>query len=54
MRCKHCNGTGEAPDKIVLECVSCQRKVTILYNDLSELSRAAKNVLCAVCKTLPE
>lgn len=50
MRCRHCNGTGEAPNKIVLECVSCQCKVTVVYNDTAELIKKSENVLCANCR----
>lgn len=50
MRCRHCKGTGEAPDKIVLECVGCQCKVTVVYNDTAELIAKSEYVLCAECR----
>ena len=50
MRCKHCDGTGEVPDKITLECVNCQRKVTVTYDSISDLTAKCETLLCADCK----
>lgn len=49
-RCSHCKGTGEAPGKITLECVECQRKVVVTYQDTAELIEKSKDVQCADCK----
>lgn len=49
-RCSHCKGTGEAPGKITLECVECQRKVIITYHDTAELIEKSKDVQCSDCK----
>ena len=51
MRCRHCKGTGEAPDKLTLECVNCQKKVTIVFNTTAELIEKSTDVLCSDCKT---
>lgn len=49
-KCTHCDGTGEAPDRMMLECVDCQRKVTVTYRSLSEMTELCVNVRCAECK----
>lgn len=48
--CAHCKGTGVAPDKITLECVGCQRPVSVTYSSSSELREKCENVRCADCK----
>lgn len=50
MRCRHCNGTGEAPDKITLECITCQSKVTVHFASTAELLDKSNDVQCAECK----
>lgn len=52
MKCPHCKGTGEAPGKIKLECISCQCSVTVTYTSTSELIEKSKDVLCPECKKL--
>ncbi len=49
-RCSHCKGTGEAPGKITLECVECQCRVVITYQDTAELIAKSANVVCGECK----
>lgn len=49
--CTHCNGTGEAPDKITLECVECQGKVVVTYNDTADVIAKLANVRCRDCKS---
>ncbi len=49
MKCRHCDGTGIAHDKITLECVGCQKPVVIRYQDTKDLARQAVNVRCSVC-----
>lgn len=49
--CKHCEGTGVAPDKLTLECIGCQRKVTVTFRSLADLTEKCLNVLCSDCKT---
>lgn len=48
--CRHCKGTGQAPDQITLECVKCQCKVKITYSSSDELIRLVADVQCADCK----
>lgn len=48
--CKHCKGTGVAPDKITLECIGCQRKVVVTYSNTAELAEKAERVLCGQCR----
>lgn len=49
-KCAHCQGTGEAPDKITLECVACQRKVTVTYSSAAEIAKLCESVRCTDCK----
>lgn len=49
-KCTHCDGTGEAPDKITLECVDCQRKVTVTYSSTAEIAELCQSVRCGECK----
>ncbi|GEM_PF-5375543 len=49
-RCRHCNGTGEAPETIKLECIGCQKSVTVTYSDTKELIDKCEEVFCADCK----
>lgn len=50
MRCPHCKGTGEVPNKIKQECVNCQRTVVVSYETTAELIAMSPNILCAECK----
>jgi hypothetical protein len=47
--CHHCKGTGTAPEKITLECIGCQRPVTITYANIAELHKRCENVRCVDC-----
>lgn len=49
-RCPNCKGTGEAPGKITLECIECQRKVIVTYHDSADLIAKSKDVRCTDCK----
>lgn len=49
-KCPHCDGTGEAPEKITLECVGCQRKVVVTYTSTAEIAAKCESVRCADCK----
>jgi len=49
-KCAHCDGTGEAPDKITLECVICQRKVVVTYTASDDVVAICENVRCSDCK----
>lgn len=51
-KCTHCDGTGQAPDKITLECVGCQRKVTVTYSSTAEIAKLCEDVRCTDCKKL--
>lgn len=44
------HGFGEAPDKITLECVACQRKVTVTYSSAAEIAKLCESVRCTDCK----
>lgn len=45
MQCRHCNGTGEAPDKLTLECVNCQRKVVVVFYTTATVNRILGELL---------
>ncbi len=47
--CSHCKGAGQAPDKIILECVRCQAKVTVTFTHTADLVAKCDNVLCREC-----
>lgn len=49
-RCPTCKGTGEAPSKITLECVGCQCRVVITYQDTADLIAKSKDLYCADCR----
>ncbi len=49
-KCSHCDGTGEAPERATLECVGCQRAVTVTWRSTAEALRKCENVRCADCK----
>lgn len=49
-KCHHCDGTGTAPDRITLECIGCQKGVTVIYRDTAELRRKCEEIRCAECK----
>lgn len=50
MICPHCDGTGEAPDVVTLECIGCQKKVKVTYRSTAELMALCDSVRCADCK----
>lgn len=49
-KCSHCGGTGIAPDRLTLECVTCQCKVVVTFNTAADLVEKCKDVQCANCK----
>lgn len=52
--CKHCKGTGQAPNVITLECVSCQQKVRVTYDKYDSLIAICESVRCADCRAQTE
>lgn len=49
--CPHCKGTGKAPGSgtAKLECVGCQRPVSVDYESSAELVRICVDVRCRDC-----
>lgn len=52
--CKHCNGTGEAPDRLRLECIGCQKPVWVTFRNNDELTEKCLNVRCAECLSIKD
>lgn len=53
MKCTRCNGTGNEPERVTLECVSCNRKVTVTMPDNhADIVKLCESVRCAECKKL--
>lgn len=51
--CKHCGGTGKAPDILTLECILCQRPVKVSFEPAftaAEIMAQCENVKCSGCK----
>lgn len=48
--CKHCGGTGKEPRKITLECVSCQTKVVLTYDENTNLAHEVSHLRCKSCR----
>ena len=48
--CKHCGGTGEAPEGLTLECIGCQRPVKVKLRGEENIIRLCVNIRCRECK----
>jgi len=48
--CKHCGGTGEAPEVLTLECIGCQRPVKVKLRGEENIIRLCVNIRCRECK----
>jgi hypothetical protein len=54
VRCPHCKGTGVAPIRLQQECVGCQRKLIVTFEDTAEMARSDGRVYCKDCQPAEE